>query len=101
SYTNVSGSLQDITVTIKDAGGNPMGSGPIVSFPTASLQPFRWRAQVGSRDGTDPSSFPSTSYTIAITATTSAAGTAQIDSTKVKVFVAENVFVEDPSAKLQ
>lgn len=100
SYTNASGSLQAVTVTIRDAGGNSLGSGPVTSFLTASLQQFRWRAQPGNRDGTDPSSFPSTSYTVAITATTSAAGTAQIDSTKVRVFVAEDVSVEDPSARV-
>lgn len=100
SYTNPAGSLQFVTVTIKDGSGNVLSSGPITSFLTASLQQFRWRAQVGSRDGTDPSSFPSSSYTITVTANTSAAGTAQIDSTKVRVFVAQDVTVEDPSTKL-
>lgn len=100
TYTSASGSITNVTVTIKDAGGNILASGPIGPFPVGTLQPFRWRAQPGNRNAVDPSSFPSTSYSISITASTSAAGAAQIDSTKVRVFVAQDVTVEDPSAKV-
>lgn len=99
TYTSASGSLADVTVTIKDSSNNVLASGPIGPFPSGTAQPFRWRGQPGNRSGIDPSSFPSTSYTVSITASTSAAGSAQIDTTKVKVFVAQDVTVEDPSAK--
>ncbi len=100
SYSNAVGSLQAITVTLTDASGNSLGSGPITPLTVGTSRAFRWRSQVGCTGfGTDPSLFPSTSYVISITAVTSAAGSAQIDSTKIKMFMAENVTVDDPSAK--
>ena len=100
AYSNPANSLQSITVSILDAGTNVLATGPINGFLTASSQQFRWRAQPSNRNGTDPSSFPSTSYSIVIQASTNSAGSAQIDSTKVKVFVAQDVTVEDPSGRV-